>query len=431
MNCNRIINRVSPKRKNPKLKGDTIMKKKNIGHGFGKLVALAAAICLLSAAVMPLTAHAAYAESEDDLVLLRVESIYEWNEGFAEPTALVEKTEGAPDGSKYVSTTATGVAMLSRAFEAVDVSAYADGYFHLFLYVQDVSKLTGGQIELTSSGNADSYEMNWDVTSLGLVNGWNELYLQMSTAGEQNGKANLSAINYFRVYFLFNDSMEVGIDHMSMTKEIKHDDPSADPVPPATEDKLLLAVGNIYEWNEGFIEPSPLTMKTEGAPDGEAYVSCVGTDVAMMSRAFTEEDLTAYKTGYLHLYLYVEDVAKLTGGQVELTSARNADVNEIHWNIMDLGLVNGWNELFLPIANAEEQGGAIDFRAVNYFRVFFLYSGTMETGIDNISVTNSNTPKNPDNPPKTGDPMTVFAVLMAVSGLGIAVAASQKKSYCK
>lgn len=96
-------------------------------------------------------------------------------------------------------------------------------------------------------------------------------------------------------------------------------------------------------------------------------------------------DLRNYvKDGFLHLWVYVDDVANVSGGQIELTGSRAADVQEIHWNVKDYLTKNGWNELYLPLAEAIEEGGRPNFQLINYFRVYIAYTGTMKTGITDI-----------------------------------------------
>jgi hypothetical protein len=85
-------------------------------------------------------------------------------------------------------------------------------YLDLWLYVSDVSKFDGGgQLEITSAGRPDVDEYNWAIGDLNLVNGWNELHLQISSANVM-GNPDLSAITYFRLYQFVSGDVETRID---------------------------------------------------------------------------------------------------------------------------------------------------------------------------------------------------------------------------
>jgi len=97
-------------------------------------------------------------------------------------------------------------------------------------------------------------------------------------------------------------------------------------------------------------------------------------------------DLSAYsKDGYLHLWIYVDDASKISGGQIELTSSARSDLREINWNINGLGLKNGWNEIYVSVNRAEQEGGAPDFSKINYVRIYFHCKGKVTVGLDDLS----------------------------------------------
>lgn len=94
------------------------------------------------------------------------------------------------------------------------INTYCDstGYLDLWIYVSDVSKFNGGgQLEISSSGGPDTDEYNWAVGDLNLVNGWNELHLQISTANVM-GNPNLGAINFFRLYQFVSEEVITRVD---------------------------------------------------------------------------------------------------------------------------------------------------------------------------------------------------------------------------
>lgn len=77
----------------------------------------------------------------------------------------------------------------------------------------------------------------------------------------------------------------------------------------------------------------------------------------------------------------MENKELLSGGQAELSSSGFGDSLETGWDLKPYIAKNGWNELFLPVKDAVKTGGDTDFAAVNFFRVYLTYTGTMKTGL--------------------------------------------------
>jgi hypothetical protein len=100
--------------------------------------------------------------------------------------------------------------------------APANGRFHFWLYISDVSYLKkDGSIEITSSGKSDDHEDAWDVTPLldGLKNGWNEINLDLDKTNKtSDGGVDLSKVDHFRMFFFTNTKdhpdITVGIDDL-------------------------------------------------------------------------------------------------------------------------------------------------------------------------------------------------------------------------
>lgn len=95
--------------------------------------------------------------------------------------------------------------------------------------------------------------------------------------------------------------------------------------------------------------------------------------------------------GYIHLWLYVSDAGKLasTGAQLEITSSGGPDVNEYSWNLMNAGLVSGWNELSLKLSNAAKIGNP-DLAAINFVRVYYFLTGSITCKLDDVYFTDGN-----------------------------------------
>ena len=108
---------------------------------------------------------------------------------------------------------------LEGKFNPVDISEYKRGYLHFYVYCSDISKVGDvGQIEITSSGNCDVNEYNWNATQYITQTGWNEVWLDLFSAGTTGGMADLTQINYMRIYLLdatatfYIDNIEVLTD---------------------------------------------------------------------------------------------------------------------------------------------------------------------------------------------------------------------------
>ena len=104
----------------------------------------------------------------------------------------------------------------SRVFSPVynTVGSTTGATLQFWYYVSDVSKLTTkNKVEIGSSGVPDTNEYNWTLT--GLVNGWNLVILNTSTA-TKIGTPNLGAINWFRIYGLKTGSVTTRIDDIGL-----------------------------------------------------------------------------------------------------------------------------------------------------------------------------------------------------------------------
>lgn len=101
---------------------------------------------------------------------------------------------------------------------------------------------------------------------------------------------------------------------------------------------------------------------------------------------FNGIDISEYKQGYLHFYIYCSDISKVgSAGQIEITSSKACDVNEYNWNLMQYVTKTGWNEVWLDFWSAGTTGGAADLSNINYMRIYTLDSSATFY-IDNIEV---------------------------------------------
>ena len=101
---------------------------------------------------------------------------------------------------------------------------------------------------------------------------------------------------------------------------------------------------------------------------------------------FDSIDISEYKQGYLHFYLYCSDISKIgSSGQIEITSSQGCDVNEYNWNLMQYVTKTGWNEVWLDLWSAGTTGGMPDLSNINFMRIYTLDSSATFY-IDNIEV---------------------------------------------
>lgn len=148
----------------------------------------------------------------DGVVLDYCDDITGWSSSNSLKLNSTDKKEG------FASLACTGgiTPRFTKTFQTpINSKCTTSGYLNLWLYVSDVSTFVGsGQIEITSSGKNDVDEYSWSTTSLGLVNGWNNLKLPISEASKI-GNPNLSAINFFRLYQNTNGAeLELKIDYI-------------------------------------------------------------------------------------------------------------------------------------------------------------------------------------------------------------------------
>ncbi|MBR0443059.1 MAG: hypothetical protein IIX15_01840, partial [Clostridia bacterium] len=76
-------------------------------------------------------------------------------------------------------------------FEATDISDFMEnGYLHLWVYVTDYNlSSVNGQIEISSSGYADTNELHWNVADYIIGTGWNEVFVPLSQGIENQADA--------------------------------------------------------------------------------------------------------------------------------------------------------------------------------------------------------------------------------------------------
>lgn len=278
---------------------------------------------------------------------------------------------------------AGGATVFFASVSPMDMSAYAEGYAHLWVYVEDVNNLIGGQIELCSGGGPDMYETSWNLAAYVSRSGWNELYLPLAKAGQGSKPADLSGINYIRIFFLQNGQGKVGVDSFYLTNEAPEGGGSYTPGADV-ESFVVQPVEELSPWYGTGHE-----LRTDGAPVGTAYIAATERDPAgsaVFAAAFSNMNLSAFADGSLHLWLYVEDIEKVAGGQMEFTSSGGPDSLEMSWDLSKYLTRSGWNEVVLPLSEAAQVGGGADLTALNYIRIYVILTQDMVVSLDEIRI---------------------------------------------
>ncbi len=116
------------------------------------------------------------------------------------------------EGAASLRFTGSGPEWFNKTFSQTYTGVGESGYLSLWLYVSDPVNLgTSGGIEISSSGGPVTDGYSWDLSSMGILPGWNELVLPLSSA-LKSGNPDLKAINYFRIYHELSASVTVKID---------------------------------------------------------------------------------------------------------------------------------------------------------------------------------------------------------------------------
>lgn len=157
--------------------------------------------------------------------------------GWSSSNSLVLDTTDIKEGTGAISSTGDSVVFFQKALATpINTGINAtNGVLQLWLFVSDITKLGNGQIEVTSSGMCDVNETAWNFSDISLVNGWNKVYLNISKSVKAGGGADLSGINYLRIYNVPSGSLTMKLDDVQFVTALP---------PKASDDVLQLTVQN-------------------------------------------------------------------------------------------------------------------------------------------------------------------------------------------
>ncbi len=107
-------------------------------------------------------------------------------------------------------------------------------------------------------------------------------------------------------------------------------------------------------------------------------------DFTLFSKVFSQTRTGIDNTGYLSFWLYVSDASKLEGGLIGISSSAGPDNAESTWPLDKSQLVDGWNQMLLPMSSAVQSGGGAKLDSINFFRISQNLSGPITVKLDFI-----------------------------------------------
>ncbi len=286
--------------------------------------------------------------------------------------------------------------VLLQKFAAMDISDYMneDGYLHLWIHLEDLTNLWWtGEIRLESANGAN---IHW-ATSTSLRNsGENELYLPLTGAVMQ-GKFDPTSVTALRItnkVGLTEEPPDMYIDDVYLTlaeidqpvelieqSEVKsalYGSPLRENVPADPGINREIVDGRLDMFDcEVPVKGTLLTSNPAYVKQGDSAWRVRGTNRCMLTLTFDALDVSSFmKDGFLHVWMYVDGEAKISDGQLELSSAGTQDLQELSWQLGSyVSTKAGWNELWLPLNGAtESEGSYFDPTSLNFIRIYFYTS---------------------------------------------------------
>jgi hypothetical protein len=135
----------------------------------------------------------------------------------------------------------------------------------------------------------------------------------------------------------------------------------------------------------GWGGPHDIVIDTENNMQGVGCLSSTGDNLVSFSKVYSPRNTyLSEEEGYLKFWLYISDVSLFDNtGQIEITSSGGFDMDEYSWNMNSLYFKDGWNYMVLNLASANKNGSP-DLSAINFFRLYSYYTGSVTVKIDDI-----------------------------------------------
>jgi hypothetical protein len=146
----------------------------------------------------------------------------------------------------------------------------------------------------------------------------------------------------------------------------------------APEDSMAGIRGAELNTDPTYIKDGRYSYKHTARPDPEN-----ASDI-LFEHSFAPTDVSRYmnRDGYLHMWVYMKDMStQLWGGSIQLTSQGAPDNYAALWVTTSYLTHNGWNAVWLSLADAKRYGGGqFDPTHANYLRIHTVHNPTRNHG---------------------------------------------------
>lgn len=161
-----------------------------------------------------------------------------------------------------------------------DVTNY--DYLFARIYVEGIDNFTGeGQLEICSKPSPDLQEVHWDVNTLELQDGWNELKLDTYLASSYDESFNRANAQFFRLYMFTSGNLKLDLDYVGFGNE--DSDPNSLPV------YLVKPAAERAEEAPADEATEETTAETEVAAETEAVEETAAAEETVDETVATEE----------------------------------------------------------------------------------------------------------------------------------------------
>ncbi len=128
----------------------------------------------------------------------------------------------AKEGTGYVAaTSATCPIICNNVLTVNDLSKYAQGWIHFWLYIDNIENLDLSTARINLRGDNDGAttgdDFIWSLENLGLKSGWNEVTLKFSDA---IAKGNFQQVTILWLYGYVSKETTIGIDGLSVNAKV-------------------------------------------------------------------------------------------------------------------------------------------------------------------------------------------------------------------
>ncbi len=238
-----------------------------------------------------------------------------------------------------------------------------------------------------------------DLKALTLKSGWNHIKVPLTYLSSPAASFDVKKVTNFRFYAVgFTTETTVMIDDFKVVNEV------------AQEVSVTVPDDMKNNKPEQSTEQTAWVISDCGATNGISVSSCEDLNVVTVNDE-TYTVFTALSAGTvevkaphiksnpvsisgmnkndlaLRMQFYVSDASAIkTNGQMELTSGKRPDSNELNWKTSQLELKNGWNVVYLDFADGTDSNGTLDLSAINYMRLYMFLAKDAVMAFDSIKI---------------------------------------------